>query len=266
MYQVRRLSVFNPPVLSNHLANRLLAALPADAIASLGPDLKQVSFDQGAVLLDRGNAIEQVYFPQTGMVSLLVVSGAGAMVETSMVGREGAVGLHRGRGQRRSFTRAIVQVPGRFSAIAASAFEAASLGSASIRGMIASYTEMLLAEAQQIAACNAVHDAAARLCRCLLQSADRIDADQLPLTQDYLAHMLGVRRTTVTLLAQDLQKKGAMRYSRGKISIVDRDLLERGACDCYSVIRHDKLPADIGLTLGNATWSAAFESTPALPR
>src|SRR5262249_32930821 len=157
----------------------------------------------------------------------------GDMIETSTVGREGAVGLHRGLGKRRSFTRAVVQIPGRFSTIAAQTFEEIALGSAAIRDMIGCYTEVLWAEAQQLAACNAIHDALSRLCRWLLQSADRAGSDHLPLTQEFLAQMLGVRRTTVTLLAQELQKKGIIRYSRGKLIIMDRTRLEDCACECY---------------------------------
>ena len=202
---------------------------------------------QGAVFLEPGEAIDRIYFPQSGMISLLIVSREGDMVEVSTVGREGALGLHRGLGGRRSFTRATVQIPGRFSAIAAHAFERVSLSSPSLREMIARYTEMLWAEAQQLAACNAVHDASSRLCRWLLQSADHIDSSQLPLTQEFLAQMLGVRRTTVTLLAQELQKQGAVKYSRGKVTILNRKMLEDGACECYQVIQHEKLALKIGV-------------------
>ena len=169
------------------------------------------------------------------------------MIEVSTVGREGAVGLHRGLGGRRSFTRATVQIPGRFSMIAAHAFERISLSSPSLREMIARYTEMLWAEAQQIAACNAVHDASSRLCRWLLQCADHIDSLHIPLTQEFLAQMLGVRRTTVTLLAQELQKRGAVKYSRGRVTILSRDMLEKCACECYEVIQHEKLALKIGV-------------------
>src|SRR5215468_4272879 len=183
-----------------HRDNRLLATLSLETLALLEPELKETSAAQGAVFLEPGDSIDRVYFPQSGMISLLVVGREGETVEVSTVGREGALGLHRGLGGRRSFTRATVQIPGRFSMIAAHVFERVSLSSPSLREMIARYTEMLWAEAQQLAACNAVHDASSRLCRWLLQSADHTDSLQLPLTQEYLAQMLGVRRTTVTLL------------------------------------------------------------------
>ena len=108
---------------------------------------------------------------------------------------------------------------------------------AELRELIFAYIETLWAEAQQNAACNAIHDCSSRLCRWLLQCADRTGSDRVLLTQEFLAEMLGVRRTTVTLLAQELQKRGILRYSRGRITILDRAALEGGACDCYEVIR-----------------------------
>ena len=117
------------------------------------------------------------------------------------------------------------------------------------RDLISRYLEMLWAEAQQLAACNAVHDAASRLSRWLLQSADRVGSDRIQLTQEFLAHMLGVRRTTVTLLAQAIQQKGLIKYSRGQIMILDRQGLEACACECYGIIHHDKLPAALGIRL-----------------
>jgi CRP-like cAMP-binding protein len=112
--------------------------------------------------------------------------------------------------------------------------------------LITRYTELLLAEAQQLAACNVIHPAHARLCRWLLQSADRVASDHLPLTQEFLAQMLGVRRTTVTLLAQDLQRNGAIKYSRGKMILLDREKLKASACECYQAVQIDKLPFRLG--------------------
>jgi CRP-like cAMP-binding protein len=216
-----------------HKSNRLLAALPSELLALLAPNLTEVVPPLGMVLLEPGEPIERIFFPQGGMISLLVVTRGGDMIEASAVGREGAVGLHRGLGPRWSFTRATVQTPGRLSVIAASAFEAIVIRAPGIRDMISRYTEVLLAEAQQIAACNAVHDASSRLCRWLLQTADRVESEQLALTQEYLAQMLGVRRTTVTLLAQHLQGSGVIKYTRGRAMILDRAALEGRACDCY---------------------------------
>ncbi len=230
-----------------HRENRLLATLSRETLALLEPELKETSAMQGAVFLEPGDSIDRVYFPQSGMISLPIVSREGDTVEVSTVGREGALGLHRGLGGRRSFTRATVQIPGRFSTIAAHSFERISLNSASLRDMITHYTEMLLEEALQLAACNAIHDASSRLCRWLLQSADHINSPQLPLTQEFLAQMLGVRRTTVTLLAQELQKRGAVKYSRGKMTILNRKMLEDGACECYEVMQRQRLAFNPGV-------------------
>jgi CRP-like cAMP-binding protein len=222
--------------IANPAGNRFLAALPDDAAAVLEPDLKQIILPPGAACYSPGGSIDQVYFPQSGMISLVVVAD-GETVETSSVGREGGVGLQCGFGPRLSFTRATVQIPGRFSTISAARFEQAVSRHPALGELIVRHIETKWAEAQQNAACNAVHDGSSRLCRWLLQCADRTGSDQLLLTQDFLAGMLGVRRTTVTLLAQELQKRGMVRYGRGRITIIDRRALEACACECYQAIK-----------------------------
>ena len=182
-------------------------------------------------MFEPGAPLDTIYFPQTGVVSLLILTANGETLETTMVGREGAVGLQGGFGTRFSFTRAIAQIGGRFTSVRASRFAELVDGDAAIHSLLSRYTEVLLAEAQQIAACNAVHSGISRLARCLLQSADRVGSDQLALTQETLAEMLGVRRTTVTLLAQALKEKGLIRYSRGHILITNRKNLEDCACE-----------------------------------
>jgi CRP-like cAMP-binding protein len=211
--------------------------------------LTQASIAQGAVMFEPGAPLDTIYFPQTGLVSLLILTAAGDTLETTMVGREGAVGLQGGFGARFSFTRAIAQIGGRFTAIRAARFTELVNGNTAVSNLFLRYTELLLAEAQQIAACNAVHNGVSRLARCLLQSADRIGSDQLPLTQETLAEMLGVRRTTVTLLALALKEKGLIRYSRGHIVITNRQSLESSACECYHAVRGDRLPVTLGIKL-----------------
>ena len=226
--------------------NRLLAAMPLNTLALLAPDLRKVSLEQGAVLFEPGELIENIYFPLTGLISLTVIGKDGRFIEASTVGREGAVGLHSGLGRRRSFTRATAQIGGNFSTIQAARFEHIANGSAPIWDVILRYTEVLWAETQQIAACNALHSASARLCRWLLLSST---ATKSPLTQELLAQMLGARRTTVTLLAQRMQAKGLIRYRRGRIVILDRKALEACACECYQVMHHEKLPHALGVKL-----------------
>ena len=229
------------------IGNRLLDALPAASLQRLQPDLKIVSLREGTVCYSPGDQITQVFFPHSGTISLLIMTGNGGAVEAAMIGREGAVGLQSALGSRLSFTRAAVQISGRFSVIPAHRIEQAAAHDSAIRLLAIQYVEAQWAEAQQIVACNAVHDASSRLCRWLLQSADRTGSTQLSLTHELLAEMLGVRRTTVTLLAQELQKRGAVRYSRGRIDIVDRAILERGACECYRVLKPDLLLQKIGV-------------------
>jgi CRP-like cAMP-binding protein len=228
--------------------NRILDAIP-NLLTALGENLKEVSLSQGAILHEPGDPIDTVYFPHSGMVSLLVVSGDGGQIEVATIGREGAVGLNRGLGKRVAFTRATTQIPGQFSSIPAAAFERVAAENAPLRELIAHYTEWQWADAQQLVACNAMHDAASRLCRWLLQSADKVGGNQLALTQEFLSQMLGVRRTTVTLLAQDMQAKGLIRYTRGLIEILDRPRLEARTCECYHIMQHQRLPATSGINL-----------------
>jgi CRP-like cAMP-binding protein len=235
----------------NYQANRLLAALPAEILANL--DSKTVSLTQGAVIYEPGGLIDRVYFPLSGLISLTILTRNGQFTEAGIVGREGAVGLHGSLGKRRLFTRAVTQIGGTCAVVGASKIEQAANGNGPIRDLISLYTEMLLAETQQLAACNAIHDAGSRLCRWLLQSADRVGCDQLPLTQEFLAQMLGVRRTTVTLLAQALQRGGMIRYGRAHIVLLDRKGLEASACECYKMMHHTKLALTLGANL-DRSW------------
>jgi len=239
-----------PPVQPHfgHRANRLLASLSHDTAARLVQQSRLVSLAQGKKLFEPGDPIDTVYFPETGMISAMIVTGEGDLQHVLPIGREGALGVQRGFGQRRSFTRAIVQVEGRFSIVAGGVFEDLVRGTPELYELIVRYMETLWAEALQTGACNAVHSALHRLCRLLLQCADKVGGDRLPLTQEFLAHLVGVRRTTVTLLAQSLQNEGAIRYSRGHITILDRRILEAHACECYEIIREGALPPRLGLT------------------
>ncbi len=220
--------------------NRLLDAMPRETRTLLERDLKQVSLPHGFVCFEAGDRVDRIYFPLTGMISLFVPIGDGETVQAAMIGPEGAAGLSGALGGRRSSTRAAVQIPGRFSTISAIRFEQAAADTA-LKDLLLRYTEAALAEAQQMAVCNAVHDASSRLCRWLLQIADRVGTNLLPLTQEHLADMLGVRRTTVTLLAQDLQRRGMVKYSRGHITLLDRAALEASACECYHTTKREIL-------------------------
>jgi len=217
--------------------NRLLAALSPTDFSLLAPNLKDISLTQGDVLQEAGEAIKHVYFPQFGMISLLTVMQNGSAVETATVGREGAAGAMSGLGSRIAPHRSVSQIEGIASRIAAARFEAAVNGSASIKDLIVRYSDGLMMMIHQSAGCNALHTLETRLCRWLLQTRDRNDSNRLSLTQEFLSQMLGVRRTTLTLIARDLQAAGLIRYRRGNIEIMDRNGLEAKACECYAVIR-----------------------------
>jgi CRP-like cAMP-binding protein len=220
------------------LRNRILSALGAAEFALLEPSLATISYEQGALLQEQGEPIEQVYFPHSGMISLVAVMNDGEKsIETATVGHEGVVGAMSGLGPRHAFNRAVIQVAGTMARISTAKLQAAVAKSPILRDVIVRYNEVLLAQIQQGSACNAFHEAEARLARWLLQTADRIDNPIIPLTQEFLGQMLGVRRTTVTLIASALQKQGLIRYRRGKIEIVDRPGLERCACECYETVR-----------------------------
>ena len=247
--------------------NRLLLLLPQEAQQSLAPGIKEVSLARGELLFSNAERIERVCFPHSGVVSLQVTTEQGNMIETGMIGREGAAGLQAAFGMRLSFSRASVQIAGRFSVIAAERLEHAANEHPALKDLAFRYTEAQWAEAQQIAACNAAHTADARLCRWLLQVAERVDDGDVPLTQEMLADMLGVRRTTVTLLAQELQARGIVSYSRGHIKVTDRSALEQCACECYRVLRSDAFLRKFGIVgqaakLRSGTDDAAGGSAP----
>ena len=162
---------------------------------------------------------------------------AGEVVETATVGREGAIGAFGGLGPWHAFTRAVVRLPGTATVISVGHFQAAVGQSERIRNLVLRYKEALLGQVQQTAACNALHPLEARLARWLLQTLDRADDPKLPLTQDFMAQMLAVRRTTVTLIASQLQEAGPISYRRGVIVVRDRSKLEEAACQCYRTIR-----------------------------
>jgi len=217
--------------------NRFLAALPPADFALLAPHLRAITLERGAVLYETGADIEHVYFPHSSMISLVAVMQNGATVETVTLGRDGAVGITAGLGSSHAFGRAVVQLPGAAARISVPHFRSATKESAAIHDLVVRYNDLLTAQVQQSVACNALHMLEPRLCRWLLQTHDCVDGDMIPLTQESLAQMLGVRRTTVTITARLLQSAGMIRYRRGLVRIVDRAALEDAACECYAAVR-----------------------------
>ena len=218
------------------LDNKLLSSLPRDHFDLLAPHFIAQSFAQGVVLIEAGEEFDYVYFPCCGMISLLAVLRDGKAIETATVGREGVVGAMAGLGLSKSLIRAVVQLPVTVIKISAPQFRKAVAGSDPIRDLCIQYNEVLLSQARVTAACNAVHVVEARFCCWLLQSADRAGSKTIALTQDFLAEMLGVRRTSVTDVAIKIQSAGAINYSRGVINILDRAALEKMSCECYQTL------------------------------
>lgn len=217
--------------------NRLLNGLGADDLARLQPNLHKVSMVRGHVLHPAGAAIEHVYFPVSGMISVLAMMRTGEAIETAIIGREGVSGAAVGYNGSRSAGQAIVQIAGSAWQIPSARFSEVFRASEPFRALINKFQTVILLQAQQSAACHALHTVEARLCRWLLQSQDITESDIIPLTQEFLSHMLGVRRTSVSLCAHALQKAGLIRYSRGEIKIVNRSGLKDSACECYDVVR-----------------------------
>jgi CRP-like cAMP-binding protein len=220
-----------------HRRNRLLAALRPPDYALLAPHLQVVLIGEGELLHLPGDLIGQVYFLHSGIVALMAVSKDGEAISTASVGREGAIGTIAGTGFVRAFTRALVQAPGAASRIAVSHFRHVLKASEPVADLITRYHMAMMAQVQQTSLCNSVHDATSRLGRLLLLLEEQNDKDDISFTQDRLADMLGLRRTSVTLAAQALQAQGLIRYRRGRIEILDHKRLRSVACECYGVVR-----------------------------
>ncbi len=218
------------------LGNKLLASLPHRELQRLLPHLVPVQFTQGAILAEAGDEVDQVYFPLSGMVSMVVVMRDGKAIETATVGREGVVGAMSGIGLHISRVRAIAQLPVSAGRIASTELRRAAAESRPITDLCIRYNEVLLIQARITAACNALHHVEARFCRWLLQTRDHAESDTIQLTQEFLAEMLGVRRTSVTGVASKIQAVGAISYSRGVIKIIDLDALKAMSCECYETL------------------------------
>jgi CRP-like cAMP-binding protein len=219
------------------MRNCLLATLPVADLDLLRPALETVALDQDAILARAGDGIDYVFFPRSGAISLMIDMADGETVDTAVVGREGALGLLSVLGPSPSATTAVVRAAGTASRIPASRFHAAFNRSPAIRHAVQIHVTAMLMKFQLGMACNALHPVKARMARWLLQFRDRIDHDVLPLTQEALSQMLGVRRTTVTLLMRDLRASGAIKSDRrGQIEI-DRLRLAAAACECHGTMR-----------------------------
>jgi CRP-like cAMP-binding protein len=219
-----------------HSPNHLLAALPLEDFAPLRQHLETVELVQETVLVGAGDRLTRVFFPHSGVISLVVSLAGGGMVEVAMVGRDSVFGGSAALDGRISLTDAIVQLPGAASTLDVGVLRIAAERSIAFRTTLIRHEQALFAQAQQSAACNALHSAEARLARWLLRMHDLAGEDELHLTQDFLAQMIGVQRNSVSTVAHSLQQAGIINYSRGHIKITNLKALEAASCECYGSV------------------------------
>jgi CRP-like cAMP-binding protein len=217
--------------------NRLLAALPPGDFALLAPSLRPVDLALRQVLHAPDQPIAAAYFPEAGMVSMIAALEDGALQEVGLVGREGVVGLAVVLGADSSPLEALVQAPGPALCVPAAALVAAFERSATLRGVLLRHMQAFHLQVTRTAACNGRHPLEERLARWLLMAHDRAGGDRFPMTQEFIAMMLGVRRAGVSVAAGILQKAGVIGYARGCVTVLDRPGLEAASCGCYRAVR-----------------------------
>jgi CRP-like cAMP-binding protein len=223
--------------------NHLLASLPANDYARLLPDLEPLVMPLGWAVYESGGHMGYVYFPTTCIVSLLYVMESGASAEIAIAGNEGLVGISMFMGGESTPSRAVVQSAGAGYRLRADVLKREFALGGGLQHLALRYTQALITQMAQTAVCNRHHSVDQQLCRWLLLSLDRLPGDELKMTQELIANMLGVRREGVTAAAGHLQAAGLIHYSRGKITILDRTKLERRVCECYGVVKteYDRL-------------------------
>ena len=219
------------------MKNLLLGLLSPSDLKLLTPHLKSVHFEQQHVLFEAEEQISHVYFPTGAVVSLVITLSTGEIIEAAMVGVDGVVGASAALDGKISLSRGIVQLGGEIVMCDTDALKSAALQSPKLLSLLIRHEQTVYAQAQQSAACFATHQVEARLCRWLLRARDLSESDNLPFTQEYLAEMLGVRRTSVTAVAHTLQEAGLIKYARGKIQIVNAKKLQENACECYGSVK-----------------------------
>lgn len=223
------------------ISNCLLAFLPDDEYQRLLPAMEKVSLNYGESIYERGDVIGDVYFPDSGIISLLATVDDGAMLEVGIVGNEGMVGLSVFLGVETANNRAIVQGEGMAMKIKSADFLKECERGGTMPQILRRFTHSLMAQISQSAVCFRFHQVEARLARWLLMTADRMHSNEFQMTQDFLANMLGVRREAVNKSAVILQKQNLIQYTRGKMQILNRAKLEKTSCLCYSVIKAEEV-------------------------
>jgi CRP-like cAMP-binding protein len=223
--------------------NRILATLPPGDYRRIAAKLEATTFSRGQPLHEPDKPISHVYFPRTGVASVVARMSEGGTVEVATIGNEGVVGLSAYFGNGRSSMEVFVQIPGDAVRMSAESFRQELRGGGALRDTVRRYAQALMTQIGQSAACNRVHPIEERCARWLLMSHDRVLGDEVLLTQEFLAEMLGVRRASVTHAAGMLKRRKLIAYRRGTIRVLDRRGLEKAACECYALIRseHDRL-------------------------
>jgi CRP-like cAMP-binding protein len=218
--------------------NYLLSALPPDESEVIAPRLRAFEMVRGNTLVAAGDPLEYVYFPDEGMISLVIHLKSGGSVESVVIGRDGLLGTSASGASPPSQVEAIVQIAGPAHRMGVQAFREVYGQCPAFRNLATRYGDFVTVQAQQSAACNIMHEIPERLARWLLKSRDLVAGDTLPLTQEFLSHMLGVRRASVTTAAQTLEAAGLIDYGRGRIKILNVDGLRESACECYQTVKN----------------------------
>jgi CRP-like cAMP-binding protein len=222
---------------SNWPRNRLLLALPARHLKQLLPDLKLVQCQSEQVLIDADSSLEHIFFPDSGVISVVAVYPDGSIIEMATIGREGGTGFQAVFGAKSSSARLLVQVPGTAARISRAAFARAMDALPAFRNLMLAHVHAFLEQVMVSAACNGAHGLKQRLARWLLMMRDRHDGNVLPLTQDLLAEMLGVHRPTITNAVREFERTGLIDCGRQRVTIVDRNGLMQASCECYGLVR-----------------------------
>ena len=218
-------------------SNHLLKSLPPADFDLLRPHLQTVDMVQGDVIFEAGDIVKRVYFPHIGGISLVVALTSGETIESGMVGRDSLIGGSSALDGKVSLNKAIVQIAGVASTLDVARLRAVADQSSASRTILVRHEQVILVQAQQAAACNISHSLEERLCRRLLRCRDLIGSDKLELTQEFLSQMLGVQRSSVSIVAGTLQQAGLIRYRRGHIQIIDVDGMREAACECYATVK-----------------------------
>ena len=223
--------------LSNWPHNRLLLALPSRDLKRVMPELEHIRCQRAEVLMDADSALDHVFFPDSGVVSVVAVYADGSVIEMATIGREGCTGMQAFFGAKTSSVRLLVQIPGSAARMSRAAFVRAMESMPSFRNAMSAYIQAFLDQVLVSVACNGAHNLKQRLARWLLMMRDRSDEDALLITQSLLAEMLGVQRPTITNAAREFERAGLIERGRRQVTILDRQGLIEESCECYQLVR-----------------------------